>query len=264
MDLAFNKYEGAGNDFILVDDRTGSFPQKTAGLVKFLCDRRFGIGADGLILLRRHAGFDFGMVYYNSDGKEGSMCGNGGRCIAAFAQKLGIIQEKARFMATDGEHLAELPDGAFVRLRMNDVAVIEKGEDYYYLNTGSPHFVKFMPSIAELDVFTEGQKIRYNERFALKGTNVDFVEDRSDHLFVRTYERGVENETLACGTGVVAAALCVWIRKNIISTSLAIPVKVMGGQLKVTADCREGSFTNIWLEGPATPVYNGTVNLPEF
>jgi diaminopimelate epimerase len=210
------------------------------------------------------AGYDFGMVYYNSDGKEGSLCGNGGRCIAAFARKLKMIKEKARFMASDGVHLAELHDDAYVKLKMNDVTTIETGNDYYYLNTGSPHIVKFMKSIAEMDVFSEGRKIRYNERFSIQGTNVNFVEDRGDHLFVRTYERGVENETLACGTGVVASALCAGIRLGKSHTSIAMPVKVMGGQLRVSADFGESSFTNIWLEGPATFVFKGNVNLPEF
>lgn len=262
MEMVFYKYEGAGNDFILFDDRTCQFPDNKPGLVKFLCDRKFGIGADGLMLLRLAPDYDFNMIYFNSDGKESSMCGNGGRCIAAFASHLGIIRETARFIAIDGDHIAVLKSDGHIKLKMGDVNCIETGDDYFYLNTGSPHYVKFLPSIDKLDVFTEGRKIRYNNRFRDQGTNVNFVENLGDQLFVRTYERGVENETLACGTGVVASVICSAILKGINHAFFSMPVKVLGGQLLVSFYCRDHKFTEVWLDGPGTFVYKGTIDIP--
>jgi len=261
MLLDFCKYEGAGNDFILLDDRVHGFPSIHHNLVKRLCDRKFGIGADGLMLLRSCQGYDFNMVYYNSDGREGSMCGNGGRCIVAFAQRLGIVKNKARFLAVDGEHLAELTSDNYVRLKMSDVSEIEAGPDFFFLNTGSPHYVTFTKQLTELDVFRAGREIRYNERFHAEGTNVDFVEDCSDYLFVRTYERGVENETLACGTGVVASVISSCLQRGNDKISCTVPVKVMGGLLQVSLIKTENVFTDIWLEGPATFVFKGQIDI---
>jgi diaminopimelate epimerase len=261
MELTFYKYEGAGNDFVILDDRNKQFPNARTDLVKFICDRRFGIGADGLMLLRPKSGFDYNMVYYNSDGNESSMCGNGGRCLAAFAHKLGIIDRKAVFSAIDGVHEAELLSDSYVRLKMTDVSEIETGNDFYYLNTGSPHYVKFMSSIHELDVFNEGRKIRYSKRFADQGTNVNFVEEFPDHLSVRTYERGVENETLACGTGIVASVISAGIRKGINNERYSSTVHARGGQLKVSFFRKDNKITDIWLEGPATFVFKGNINL---
>jgi len=263
MDMEFHKYEGAGNDFILIDDRTELFPRNNPGLVRFLCDRRFGIGADGLMLLQPAPEFDFQMVYYNSDGNESSMCGNGGRCIAAFARTLGIMRQKYRFMAVDGEHLAVILSDGQVRLKMVNVTEVESGNGYFYLDTGSPHYVKFVTSAGGLDVFNEGRKIRYNERFKSPGTNVNFVEDLGDHIFVRTYERGVENETLACGTGVVASAICSAILAGLNHQTISVPVKTKGGLLKVSFKQDDNTFTDIWLEGPATFVFKGTVDIRE-
>jgi diaminopimelate epimerase len=261
MELTFYKYEGAGNDFVLLDDRKMQFPDDRSDLVKFICDRRFGIGADGLMLLRPNSGYDYNMIYYNSDGNIGSMCGNGGRCLAAFAHKLGIIDRKAEFTAADGIHQAELLSDNYVRLKMTDVPEIETGKDFYYLNTGSPHYVKFMPSIDELDVFNEGRKIRYNERFAKQGTNVNFVQEYHDQISVRTYERGVENETLACGTGIVASAICAGIKKGVNQGNYTSIVNARGGQLKVSFYRNDNNITDIWLEGPATFVYKGIIDL---
>jgi diaminopimelate epimerase len=258
--LEFFKYEGAGNDFILVDDRASRFPSNDNDLVQRLCDRRFGIGADGLMLLRSTPGYDFEMVYYNADGRESTMCGNGGRCIAAFARKLGIIECNARFLAIDGEHLADLLSDHYVKLRMSDVSDFETGRDYYFLNTGSPHYVSFTTRLEGMDVVEEGRKIRYNSRFREQGTNVNFVEEGSDYLFVRTYERGVENETLACGTGVVASVISACLRQGDDKISYSIPVKVLGGQLRVSLNRKGDSFTDIWLEGPATFVFKGQVD----
>jgi diaminopimelate epimerase len=263
MELAFKKYEGAGNDFILVDDREMLFPHDKPDLVKYLCDRRFGIGADGLILLRHAPGYDFSMIYFNSDGKESSLCGNGGRCIVAFAGRLGLVKERARFMASDGEHVAELHSDGQVKLNMKDVVSIETGSNYYYLNTGSPHYVKFHSSVGDMDVFTEGRKIRYSDKFSRQGTNVNFVEDCGDHLFVRTYERGVENETLACGTGVVASVISAAIRRGNNHAPFSLPARVLGGKLRVSFNRNDNSFTDIWLEGPATYVFQGSLDLPE-
>jgi diaminopimelate epimerase len=261
MKLTFYKYEGAGNDFVVLDDRKMQFPEKRTDLVKLLCDRRFGIGADGLMLLRPKTGYDYNMIYFNADGKESTMCGNGGRCLTAFAHKLGIVDKKAVFMAADGVHEAELLSENYVRLKMIDITDIETGEDYYYLNTGVPHYVTFHASIEKLDVFNEGRKIRYNDRFASLGTNVNFVQEYPDHIAVRTYERGVENETLACGTGIVASAICAGIRKGINHTPFATKVDALGGQLKVTFSRDDNKITNVWLEGPATFVFEGTFNL---
>jgi diaminopimelate epimerase len=261
MELTFYKYEGAGNDFVLLDDRKMQFPDDRSDLVKFICDRHFGIGADGLMLLRLKTGYDYNMVYYNSDGKIGSMCGNGGRCLAAFAHKLGIINTKAEFTASDGVHQAELLSDNYVRLKMTDVSEIETGKDFYYLNTGSPHYVRFMPSIDELDVFIEGRKIRYNERFANQGTNVNFVQEYPDQISVRTYERGVENETLACGTGIVASAISAGIRKGNNHGSYSSIVNARGGQLKVSFFRNDNKITDIWLEGPAKYVFEGKIHL---
>ncbi len=261
MELDFYKYEGAGNDFVVFDDRNIQFPETRNDLVKFICDRRFGIGADGLMLLRPQNGYDYNMIYFNADGNESTMCGNGGRCLAAFAHKLGIIDRKARFIAADGEHEAELISDKYVRLKMIDVMHVETGEDFYYLNTGVPHYVKFFPSIEKLDVFEEGRKIRYSERFAAEGTNVDFVQEYSDRIAVRTYERGVENETLACGTGIVASVICTGIRKGINHSAFSSRVDARGGKLKVTFYRDDSKITNVWLEGPATFVFEGTINL---
>jgi diaminopimelate epimerase len=261
MEWTFYKYEGAGNDFVLLDDRNLQFPEKRTDIVKFICDRRFGIGADGLLLLRLKDGYDYQMVYYNADGNLGSMCGNGGRCLAAFAHKLGIIDNKALFSAVDGIHEAELLSDNYVRLKMTDVSEIETGNGYYYLSTGSPHYVKFMSSIDELDVFNEGRKIRYNERFSARGTNVNFVQEYPGHIAVRTYERGVEDETLACGTGIVASAISAGLKKGFNHSHSSFDVHARGGKLKVDFLRNDDKITDIWLEGPATFVFEGKIEL---
>jgi diaminopimelate epimerase len=261
-ELTFYKYEGAGNDFVLFDDRKNGFPDKRTDIIKSICDRRFGVGADGLMLLRNLAGYDYSMIYYNSDGNESSMCGNGGRCMAAFARKLGIVTDKARFKAIDGMHEAVIITDDHIRLQMTNIHEIETGPDYFYLNTGSPHYVKFLPDINKLDVFGEGKKIRYSSRFKAQGTNVDFVQENKDHIFVRTYERGVENETLACGTGVVASVICAGIRKGVNNSHYSSSVRVMGGRLSVSFYRKDDQITDIWLEGPATFVFQGILNIP--
>ncbi|MFL5763012.1 MAG: diaminopimelate epimerase [Bacteroidia bacterium] len=260
MKLRFYKYHGTGNDFILVDNRDLKFRNDDQALVKKLCDRRFGIGADGLMLLQSATGYDFEMVYYNSDGNTSSMCGNGGRCIVEFARTLGLVKNKALFLASDGEHEALLNTGT-VSLKMNNVGKIEMNADFCFLDTGSPHYVAFVHKIEQYPVFIEGRKIRNSERFREKGTNVNFIEKKMNELFVRTYERGVEDETYSCGTGVTAAALVASLKEVATATDFC-DIITLGGKLKVKFKRHaDGSFTDIWLEGPATFVYNGEIEI---
>jgi diaminopimelate epimerase len=266
----FYKYQGTGNDFIMIDDRDATFPIENHSLIAILCDRRFGIGADGLILLQKDNHSNFFMRYYNSDGNQSSMCGNGGRCIAAFANHLKIIENETSFTAVDGLHEAIISgDGneLFVKLKMQDVSEIKyPSDDYQFvLNTGSPHFVKFLTSsIDYMNVVEEAKKIRYNNEFKKEGINVNFVNlDGLKKINMRTYERGVENETLSCGTGVTAAALSTAILNDLPNGIHTIHVKTNGGELSVKFDFNkvQRSFTNIWLQGTATLVFEGDVNL---
>jgi diaminopimelate epimerase len=260
MQIHFYKYQGTGNDFILVDNRTSSITLDK-DQVAFLCNRRFGIGADGLMLLENEPGYDFKMVYYNSDGNQSSMCGNGGRCLVAFAKKLGIIKGDAcRFIATDGPHDA-LIEGDRVSLKMQDVKQIELGEDFFYLNTGSPHYVKLVDDVEHYNVFSEGRMIRNSDRFREEGTNVNFIERVNDELYVRTYERGVEDETFSCGTGVTAAALVAAV-KGVATGKNSCLIKTRGGTLEVTFEkVLEQNFYNIWLKGPVALVFEGNVTI---
>lgn len=260
MELHFHKYQGTGNDFVLIENLSGNI-QLSNEQVKFICNRRFGIGADGLMLLENEPGYDFKMIYYNSDGNLSSMCGNGGRCITAFAKKLNLIVSKCTFLAIDGPHEATINENNIVSLKMQDVKSIEEGNDYYYLNTGSPHYVKFVENLKEFDVYNQGKAIRYNDRFAIDGTNVNFIEKSEDSLFVRTYERGVENETFSCGTGVTAAALVAAISGKSTNKNHC-QIKTLGGNLEVSFDkVLEQNFYNIRLIGPANFVYSGTILL---
>jgi diaminopimelate epimerase len=261
MKLSFYKYRGAGNDFILVDNRDSAFNHQIPALVKTLCDRRFGIGADGLMCLENEAGFDFKMVYYNADGQPSSMCGNGGRCIVAFAKFLKVINFETNFLAVDGPHYAKISEnGDWVSLQMIDVETFKMDGDAFVINTGSPHYIKFDGDVAEKNVFEEGRKIRYNDTYKAEGININFVEPQTNHLFVRTYERGVEDETYACGTGVTAVALANAIKNN--QTGLIeTPIKVLGGELNIRFNYDGNKFTNIFLEGPAKLVFEGEVEI---
>ncbi|KAA9333842.1 diaminopimelate epimerase [Adhaeribacter soli] len=255
--MQFHKYQGTGNDFVMIDDREEKFPAQNYDLVKRLCDRRFGIGADGLILLRNKDGYDFEMVYYNADGRPGSMCGNGGRCTVAFARFLGVIQNKTHFLAADGDHEATVENG-LVSLKMNEVTSIECGTDFYYLNTGSPHYVTFGQNVAEENVYEKGRTIRYNERFKQEGTNVNFAEERPDKsLYIRTYERGVEDETYSCGTGVTATAIAASLR----GVQSPVTIETPGGKLEVSFKKQSEHFTDIYLTGPAEQVFKGEVEI---
>lgn len=255
----FYKYQGAGNDFVLIDNRNEQFQYKDNNAVLQLCDRRFGIGGDGLMLLQNHAEYDFEMLYFNADGKLGSMCGNGGRCIVAFAKHLGIIDTETDFLAVDGPHYAKISDeGNWVELQMIDVQNVSRDGNAYVMNTGSPHYVDQVTALAEMDVFSAGKEIRNNATYVKEGINVNFVEDKGDHLFVRTFERGVEDETYACGTGVTAVALAM-AKDRGQSGSLKTDIKVLGGNLSIAFDYDGKNFSNIFLCGPAELVFEGDI-----
>lgn len=259
MELHFYKYHGAGNDFILIDDRAQALHLSEAQ-VKYLCDRHFGIGADGLMLLQHTTSNDFNMVYFNSDGRESSMCGNGGRCITAFAKQLGLISNQCSFQAIDGLHHASIDEQGIVSLHMQDVDGIQNFETYTELNTGSPHYVHFMDDVAEVDMKKEGALIRYSPKYKEEGINVNFVQILDDHsLFVRTYERGVEDETLSCGTGVTAAAIA--YRQNTNGTQL-VHIKTLGGNLQVQFNVVDDQcIQDVYLIGPAQFVFEGTIHI---
>lgn len=258
MIVPFHKYQGTGNDFVIIDQREQQYLRREdRERIEYLCDRRFGIGADGLMLLQRKAGFDFEMVYFNSDGRESSMCGNGGRCITAFAHQLGVFRERCRFWAIDGEHEALVRNDGWIELKMIDVREVEQGLDFFYLNTGSPHYVTFTDSLDELDVYQQGRSIRYSDRFRREGTNVNFVQLEPEGIRVATYERGVEDETLSCGTGVTAAALAYHLKTG--NSSGVVPIKVKGGRLEVRFQSAPTGFREIWLCGPAVAVFSGEV-----
>ncbi|TDS14521.1 diaminopimelate epimerase [Sphingobacterium paludis] len=255
--LLFSKYQGAGNDFILIDNRSAIFGPTDVDFIKKLCDRKFGIGADGLMLLQDIKNFDFEMLYFNADGREGTMCGNGGRCIVAFARDLGIINSETAFLAVDGDHDAKISANQ-VDLGMIDVQQVTTDGEAYVLNTGSPHYVSFVENLSELDVYTAGYRIRNNERYKEEGINVNFIEAEGNGYFVRTFERGVEDETLACGTGVTAAAMAVAVQQQW-EGDIEIPIRVLGGQLYISFNKNGSHFTNVRLKGPADFVFRGEI-----
>ncbi len=258
MTIAFNKYQGTGNDFIIIDNSKNLFNPAGRDTIKMLCDRRFGIGADGLILISGMSGYDFEMKYFNSDGNESSMCGNGGRCAAGFALRHGIAGKEQRFLTFDGIHRAFISDDK-VRLGMNNVEHITIIDNNYFLNTGSPHYVVPVKNVSETDVFNEGTKLRHSDKFAPDGTNVNFVELLKDGIFVRTYERGVEDETLSCGTGVTASAIASVLAGHFVNGD--INVTTPGGELNVTFKVEGQRVKDIWLTGPATFVFEGVITM---
>lgn len=258
MKLEFYKYQGTGNDFVMIDNRNNVFDKSNIKTIQKLCDRRFGIGADGLILIENLEDLDFNMIYFNADGSQ-SFCGNGSRCAVAFAKHIGIIEKQAMFLSTDGEHEAWINDKGEVSLKMHDVSTIEKGEEHYFINTGSPHYIVEVDDVATTNVKEAGAAIRYNERFKADGTNVNFVNYSDNELSIRTYERGVEDETLSCGTGVTAAALSL-ADKNKLSAGV-IAINAAGGNLKVGFKRNGNVFSDIWLIGPATFVFKGNIEL---
>ncbi len=259
MKIAFYKYQGTGNDFVILDNRDKRYDHLTEKVISLLCNRRFGIGADGLMLLNLKEHYDFEMKYYNADGNESTMCGNGGRCLVKFAADRGLTKTTYRFIAIDGIHEAEIENDGEVSLKMADVNKVVQHSSHFILDTGSPHFVKFANDIMNVDVVDTGREIRYSKAFEKDGINVDFVEQLDeDTIYVRTYERGVEDETLSCGTGVTAAAL---INAHNDKGYNTVQVKTPGGKLSVEFDkIDDQHFENIWLCGPAEFVFSGEID----
>lgn len=260
MNIPFYKYQGTGNDFVLIDNRTNIFDRERRDIVAQVCHRRFGIGADGFILLQNKEGYDFEMVYYNADGNESTMCGNGGRCIVQFAYDLGVIGDTTRFLAVDGPHDAYVKDKQ-VHLHMIDVYTVNKlGDEAFFLNTGSPHYIKQVDKIEDFPIVETGKSIRYSDAFAPGGTNVNFMEMQGERLFVRTYERGVEDETYSCGTGVTAAA----IAAAEMGATVPVLIKTLGGDLEVIFkkdNNDDNKYTEIYLIGPAKRVFAGEIDI---
>jgi diaminopimelate epimerase len=259
MHVHFSKFQGTGNDFIILDNRDNRY-KLNREQIRQLCDRRFGIGADGLMLLNTAEGYDFSMIYFNADGNEGSMCGNGGRCLVAFANQVGIHKNAYQFIATDGPHEAEVDLDGLVRLRMKDVDKVKQVNHHFELDTGSPHYVKFINDVKTYEVTREGRAIRSSKEFLDQGINVNFVQNVNGHtIFVRTYERGVEAETLSCGTGVTASALMAAHNDTGFNQ---VDVVTLGGKLSVEFDrTGDSEFRNIWLVGPATFVFSGEITI---
>lgn len=260
MQIEFYKYQGTGNDFVVLDNRDEKYSGLSSRQIKLLCHRRFGVGGDGLMLLQNKAGYDFEMIYYNADGHTSSMCGNGGRCIVRFAYNLGMHKYTYNFRAVDGDHEAEIDNNNIIRLKMTDVNDVEEHNTHAVLNTGSPHYVKFVSEADDVNVVQTGREIRNSRQFKEQGINVNFVESTGDDsIFVRTYERGVEDETLSCGTGVTAAAL---VSAHNSKGFNRVEVKTPGGSLSVEYNkIDENHFENIWLCGPATLVYHGQIEV---
>jgi len=260
MTLQFSKYEGTGNDFILIDDRKLQFPVSTE-LISRLCDRHFGIGADGVLLVQHSEGYDFGMKYFNSDGSAATFCGNGGRCIAAFAFQIGIIGVTGRFMAADGIHQARIMEinghEMTVELGMQDAVIYNTDHGVYYLNTGTYHVVKFVDNPDNIDIIEAGREIRYDSLYEPHGTNVNFAGSLKKELYVRTYEKGVENETLSCGTGVTASAIAASLKYG----GSAFFVNTAGGRLHVSFNRTENTFKQVKLTGPARFVFEGKIEI---
>ncbi len=255
--MNFYKYHGTGNDFVLIDAFNQNIELTKNEIIK-LCNRRFGIGADGLMLLKKHSEFDFEMDYYNPDGSGATFCGNGARCIVAFAKKLGIIKNETKFLASDGVHKARINNN-IVKLQMNNPNSVSEKEDYFFMNTGSPHVVKFCENLQNVPVYQTGKIIRHKKEFQPLGTNVNFIEIKKNHIQVRTYEKGVEDETYSCGTGVIASALSYALKYKIANNFVNIDTK--GGKLKVYFEINKKEFSDIWLQGVATFVFEGKLNI---
>ncbi len=260
MPLEFYKYQGTGNDFVMIDNRSGFFPKENFKLVARLCDRRFGIGADGLILLENDSETDFKMVYYNSDGNLSSMCGNGGRCLVAFAKQMNVVENSCSFIATDGLHHASIANDGIVSLQMIDVTTIKIESDYTFMNTGSPHHVQMVDDLEQYNVKENGATLRYSSLYGKEGSNINFVNKINENTFsLRTYERGVEDETLACGTGATAVAIAMNATGQ--TTASTIKLNVEGGKLAVSFDENNGKYTNVFLIGPAEFVFKGEIKI---
>jgi diaminopimelate epimerase len=256
MNLSFYKYQGTGNDFVMIDNRAKTFPKDNINKILQISDRHFGIGADGIILIENDDNFDFKMIYFNADGSQ-TFCGNGARCAVAFAKSLNIIDEKTTFLAVDGEHFAEIKND-IISLQMINVDDIKINENAVFMHTGTQHHVEMVDNLNEYPVFENGQKIRNSYEFP--GSNVNFVQQLNENTFrVRTYEKGVEDETLACGTGVTAVAIAMHKTNKTKNNSVSLPVE--GGILEVSFDEKNGVYTNIFLKGPAKFVFKGKIVL---
>jgi len=256
MNLSFVKYQGTGNDFVMIDNRSGKWDDLTISEIQKICDRRFGVGADGLIKINAHPALDFEIDYYNADGSK-SFCGNGARCSVAFAHTLGINTQLTHFMAIDGEHEASQNPGS-ISLLMKDVSLVATVGEDFLINTGSPHYIRFVPGTSVVNVFEEGRAIRYSDPYKQEGINVNFVTALSHNkIDVRTYERGVEDETHSCGTGVTAAALAFAVQNDLRGQQI-IEVVTKGGDLKVHfSRTGDSEFERIYLIGPAERVFEG-------
>lgn len=262
MQLHFRKYHGAGNDFVMIDNREGVFDYTDSELVRFLCHRRIGISADGLILIESDPDYDFRMVFLNNDGSIGSMCGNGGRCIVRFADDLGIVKDakNIRFIAVDGVHEASI-EGDLIRLKMQDVGEIGERDGLTFLHSGTtPHHIQYVVNLESFPVCSEARKVR-EENTDLRGVNVNYVEKKGDVFHVRTYERGVEDETLACGTGATSVAIASHALGMLESDS-ECQIVMPGGNLKIEFEKdSDGTYKNIWLTGPAVKVFEGEIEI---
>jgi diaminopimelate epimerase len=265
--MNFYKYQGTGNDFIMLDQRKTTLIEPSQyDLISQLCDRRFGIGSDGIVVLQHHKDYDFEMIFYNPDGSQ-SMCGNGGRCAVAFANQLKIVGKKCSFIAIDGPHDAVFKKTgkgkSWIELKMKSIQNVENQGDTFFLNTGSPHYVQFVDELATCDIVATGKEIRYGARFGkIGGINVNLAEINGTKINMQTYERGVEAETLSCGTGVTAVALAsaLYMKKNAGVSS--IPISTKGGELSVRFNKKaNGDFEDVWLCGPAEMVFSGIINL---
>ncbi|MBO6515168.1 MAG: diaminopimelate epimerase [Bacteroidia bacterium] len=259
MKLQFEKYQGTGNDFVMIDNRSKAFDTGKLPVSK-ICDRKFGIGADGLIVIEHHDTLDFNMIYFNSDGSQ-SFCGNGSRCAVAYAKSLGMINSSTHFLSTDGEHYAEISDTGEVRLKMHDVHNVERRSNDFILDTGSPHYIIFEDDLENLDLVNRAREIRYNSEFKGEGINVNFIKPTSEILEIRTYERGVEDETLSCGTGVTAAVLADFASSGATGSLHKRTVKSQGGTLRVEFKKADNGFNDIYLIGPAKKTFQGVIEL---
>ena len=257
MKVEFYKYQGTGNDFVMIDNRSNTFPKEDIAKIAFICDRRIGVGADGLILLENDEELDFKMVYYNADGSHDTMCGNGGRCIVSFAKDLGIIENQTSFLAVGQKYEAEITPNGIVKLHMLNVTQIDERENSSFLNTGSPHHVQIVSDLEALNVQKEGEKIRYG-LYGKEGSNINFVSHSGEDSFnVRTYERGVEGETLSCGTGVTAVALAMHHTNKVKGNTVNIETK--GGKLSVSFKSHKTGYSDVFLSGPAKQVFRGEI-----
>lgn len=256
MKIRFYKYQATGNDFVIIDNRIGQYQLSIEQIMR-LCDRKFGVGCDGVMIIEKDLKFDFKLSYYNGDGTQ-SLCGNGSRAAVKIASDLGMIHGKTIFNAYDGPHEAEVLPNDIVKLKMNDVNELINVDGGVSMNTGSPHFVKFVDTLNDYPVTPEGREIRYSKTFHPIGTNANFVEEIGDNtLFVRTYERGVEEETLSCGTGVTASALAASLK----GYTSPVKIKVLGGELSIEFKSKENLFSDIFLIGPAQKVFEGEIEI---